>query len=60
MNKTLKLNILDKYQFERQGFFCVDIESDIKANKIIWNRTVKLIEKDRSGAMKKVLQEIAE
>jgi hemerythrin superfamily protein len=31
----------------------------LKTNKIVWNRTVKLIEKDRKSAMKKVMEDIA-
>ena len=32
---------LDKYQFERQGFFCVDSE-DSKPGALVFNRTVTL------------------
>jgi len=39
-----KLKVFDKFQFERQGFFSVDPDSDIKAKKIVFNRTVSLKE----------------
>lgn len=35
-----KLNILDKVQFERKGYFCVDKDSD--ENKMVFNRIVTL------------------
>lgn len=59
MDKNLKLKTLDRYQFERQGFYAVDYDSDISKGRIVWNRIVKLIEKDRKEAMKKVLEDIA-
>ncbi len=35
-----KLNVLDKVQFERKGYFCVDKDSD--ENKVVFNRIVTL------------------
>ena len=45
--KTVK--VLDKFQFERQGYFCVD--QDSSPEKIVFNRTVAL--KDTWSKMKK-------
>ena len=42
-----KLKVFDKYQFERQGFFSVDPDSDLRARKLVFNRTVSL--KEDSG-----------
>jgi len=39
-----KLHVFDKFQFERQGFFSVDPDSDIAAKKLVFNRTVSLKE----------------
>jgi len=39
-----KLRVFDKYQFERQGFFSVDPDSDLKNKKLVFNRTVSLKE----------------
>jgi len=39
-----KLRLFDKYQFERQGFFSVDPDSDLKNKKLVFNRTVSLKE----------------
>ena len=41
------LKVLDRLQFERKGFFCVDEDSDIKENKIVWNRIVGLQDKGK-------------
>lgn len=44
-NDLLKdMKITDRYQFERQGFYCLDKETDIEKGKIIWNQTVGLNE----------------
>ena len=45
--KTVK--VLDKFQFDRQGYFCVD--QDSSPEKIVFNRTVAL--KDTWSKMKK-------
>jgi len=39
-----QLAVFDKFQFERQGFFSVDPDSDVKAKKVVFNRTVSLKE----------------
>jgi len=36
--------VFDKYQFERQGFFSLDPDSDLSKNKLVFNRTVSLKE----------------
>ena len=36
--------IFDKYQFERQGFFSLDPDSDLSKKKLVFNRTVSLKE----------------
>ena len=45
--KDGKLKHFDKYQFERNGFFSVDPDSNIKTRSIVFNRTVSL--KEDSG-----------
>jgi glutaminyl-tRNA synthetase len=46
-------NIGDRFQFERQGYFCVDLDS--KPGALVFNRTVTLrdtwakIEKQNAG-----------
>ena len=42
-----KLEHFDKYQFERNGFFSVDPDSDVKNQSLVFNRTVSL--KEDSG-----------
>jgi glutaminyl-tRNA synthetase len=34
------LKVLDKFQFERKGYFVVDKDSDIEKGKIVWNKIV--------------------
>jgi glutaminyl-tRNA synthetase len=34
----------DRYQFERKGFYCIDKDSDLPNQKIIWNLTVGLVD----------------
>lgn len=34
------LKVLDRFQFERKGYFVVDKDSDIAAGKIVWNKIV--------------------
>ena len=41
------LKVLDRVQFERKGFFCVDQDSDVSKNKIVWNRIVGLQDKGK-------------
>lgn len=41
------LKVLDRYQFERKGFFCVDKDSDFANKKIVWNRIVGLQDKSK-------------
>lgn len=36
------LKHIDRFQFERLGFFCVDLDSDISKNNLVFNLTVKL------------------
>lgn len=36
------LKNLDKFQFERIGYFVVDYDTDVKSNKFVFNLTVKL------------------
>ncbi len=40
LNKTT-IKVEDKFQFEKYGFYCVDINSD-SSDKLIFNETVKL------------------
>jgi len=51
MNKGLVegLKVLDKFQFERVGFYTVDSDTDVAAGKIVLNLTVTL-----AGAKKKI------
>ena len=39
----LKVNVMDRLQFERKGFFVVDKDSDVEKGKIVWNKTVGLL-----------------
>jgi glutaminyl-tRNA synthetase len=45
--------ILDKFQFERLGYFCVDYDSDISTGKYVFNRTVTLVESKEKKNIKK-------
>jgi len=45
----LESKVLDKFQFERLGFFCVDRDSDLAKGNLIFNLTVGL--KEDSGKM---------
>ena len=38
------IKILERVQFERKGFFVVDEDSDLKNNKIVWNKIVGLVQ----------------
>ena len=42
-----KLKVYDKFQFERQGFFSVNQDSDVENRKLVFNQTVSL--KEDSG-----------
>ena len=44
-----KANYLDKYQFERIGYFCVD--SDSKNDSIVMNMSVSLKEDKRKNSI---------
>jgi hypothetical protein len=35
------LKVLDRFQFERKGYFVVDKDSDITNGKIVWNKIVE-------------------
>ena len=35
---------MDRLQFERKGFFVVDKDSDLENGKIVWNKTVGLVQ----------------
>jgi hypothetical protein len=35
------LKVIDRFQFERKGYFVVDKDSDIANNKIVWNKIVE-------------------
>lgn len=34
------LKVLDRFQFERKGYFVVDKDSNIENGKIVWNKIV--------------------
>ncbi|EGR28605.1 hypothetical protein IMG5_171930 [Ichthyophthirius multifiliis] len=59
MNKRLVglLNHLDRFQFERQGFFTVDFDSDLGKQQYVWNKTVGLSDTGRQKAMARVNQD---
>ena len=40
--KDIKLT--DRYQFERKGFYCLDKDTDLASNKLVWNLTVGLVD----------------
>ena len=40
--KDIKLT--DRYQFERKGFYCLDKDTDLATNKLVWNLTVGLVD----------------
>ena len=47
-DKSLKgVKVYERFQFERNGFFSVDQESDAKRNKLVFNRTVTLKEDNK-------------
>lgn len=35
------LKVLDRFQFERKGYFVVDKDSDFANGKIVWNKIVE-------------------
>lgn len=35
------LKVLDRFQFERKGYFVVDKDSDIENGRIVWNKIVE-------------------
>ncbi len=35
------LKVLDRFQFERKGYFVVDKDSDLANGKIVWNKIVE-------------------
>lgn len=41
---VLELSVLDRVQFERLGFYCVDLDTDLVAKKFVFNKTVGLKE----------------
>lgn len=41
------VKVYDRFQFERNGFFTVDMESDERRNKLVFNRTVTLKEDNK-------------
>ena len=48
INKNLKINdFLDKFQFERLGYFCVDYNSNLNEKKYVFNLTVNLNKKKK-------------
>jgi len=52
MNKNLLgAKHLDRFQFERQGFFCVDYDSDLQKGHYVWNKTVGLVDNAKKKAM---------
>jgi len=48
---TLGMKSLDRFQFERYGFYTVDKDSDIEKGKIVFNLTVGLVDKARTKAV---------
>jgi glutaminyl-tRNA synthetase len=40
--KDIKLT--DRYQFERKGYYCLDKDTDLESNKLVWNLTVGLVD----------------
>ena len=47
------IKVLDRFQFERLGFFCVDQLSDIAQSKLVFNRIVGLKEKEKEKLLGK-------
>ncbi len=45
---------LTTFQFERQGFFTVDFDSQPEKGVYVWNRVCKLQDKERQKAMEKI------
>jgi len=41
------VKVYDRFQFERNGFFTVDKESDEERSKLVFNRTVTLKEDNK-------------
>lgn len=38
------ITLANRYQFERKGFYCLDKDSDLPNNKLVWNLTVGLVD----------------
>lgn len=57
MSKTILPSIahLSRYQFERQGFFAVDFDSNIAANQIVWNKIVGLSDTGKQKALQRIV-----
>lgn len=34
----------DRYQFERKGFYCLDKDTGLEKEKLVWNLTVGLVD----------------
>lgn len=50
----LKLNHLDKVQFERLGYFSVDYDTDNTKKRMVFNRTVTLVDQRAKIEKKKL------
>lgn len=38
------IKMTDRYQFERKGFYCLDKDTDLEKEKLVWNLTVGLVD----------------
>lgn len=45
---------LDRYQFERLGYFAVDFDSDVQNGKYVWNKIIGLVDNAKAKAMERM------
>lgn len=55
MNKNLLGSTkLTTFQFERQGFFTVDYDTDVAKGEYVWNRVCKLSDAEKQKAINRI------
>ena len=52
-NNLEKVNHLDRFQFERKGYFAVDYDTDVEKSKYVFNLIINLTESKDKGKGKK-------
>ncbi|KAL4465850.1 hypothetical protein ABPG74_004087 [Tetrahymena malaccensis] len=58
INKNIipELQHLSRFQFERQGYFAIDFDSDITKKTFVWNKIVGLSDTGKQKALQRVAQ----